>query len=183
MNMEEAVTKSYLIPGWMWPAELCWLYNNFQPSMRHVEIGSFCGKSLYASCGGMSDESQVWAVDPLLLSQNTPSQGWVKSILIATMSHIRQRVYHIEKTSLDAARLLSGDEKFDSVFIDGSHHYADCLADIPAWMPLVKPGGIIAGHDYISSYIGVMDAVNESFPDGFSVAPETRIWFKRLPVA
>lgn len=37
---------------------------------------------------------------------------------------------------------------FDFVFIDGSHFYEDVLKDIKCWYPLVKDGGILAGHDY-----------------------------------
>lgn len=36
----------------------------------------------------------------------------------------------------------------DMVFVDGEHSYEGCKADIEAWLPLIKPGGIIAVHDY-----------------------------------
>jgi predicted O-methyltransferase YrrM len=34
------------------------------------------------------------------------------------------------------------------VFIDGDHSYEGCAGDIRAWLPHVKPGGIMAIHDY-----------------------------------
>lgn len=34
------------------------------------------------------------------------------------------------------------------VFIDADHSYEACKGDIEAWLPNIKPGGIIALHDY-----------------------------------
>lgn len=36
----------------------------------------------------------------------------------------------------------------DLVFIDGDHSYEGCKGDIEAWLPNIKPGGILAIHDY-----------------------------------
>lgn len=36
----------------------------------------------------------------------------------------------------------------DMVFIDGDHSYEGCKGDIEAWLPNIKPGGILAVHDY-----------------------------------
>lgn len=36
----------------------------------------------------------------------------------------------------------------DMVFIDGDHSYEGCKGDIEAWSPHIKPGGILAIHDY-----------------------------------
>lgn len=38
--------------------------------------------------------------------------------------------------------------KVHMVFIDGDHSYEGCKADIEAWMPNVRDGGILAIHDY-----------------------------------
>lgn len=37
----------------------------------------------------------------------------------------------------------------DFVYLDGAHDYANVAADIAAWWPLVRPGGVMAGHDFI----------------------------------
>lgn len=39
-------------------------------------------------------------------------------------------------------------EKVDMVFVDGDHTYIGCSADINEWLPNIKPGGIIAVHDF-----------------------------------
>lgn len=39
-------------------------------------------------------------------------------------------------------------QSLDFVYIDAKHDEASVRADIAAWLPKVKPGGILAGHDY-----------------------------------
>jgi hypothetical protein len=60
----------------------------------------------------------------------------------------------------DKAAVLYEDESLDFVFIDAGHSYENVLADISAWLPKIKSGGTIAGHDYSHSD-GVRRAVNE----------------------
>lgn len=38
--------------------------------------------------------------------------------------------------------------KVDMVFVDGEHSYEGARGDIWEWLPNIKPGGIIAVHDY-----------------------------------
>lgn len=57
------------------------------------------------------------------------------------------RVRIIRAPSLDAAKLVE-DGSLDFVFIDASHTYEDCKADIAAWTPKVRSGGFVSGHDY-----------------------------------
>lgn len=40
------------------------------------------------------------------------------------------------------------ENNIDMVFVDGGHSYECCKADIIAWFPKIKSGGIIAFHDY-----------------------------------
>jgi hypothetical protein len=40
------------------------------------------------------------------------------------------------------------DDSLDFVFIDGDHRYECVKADIEAWLPKMKSGSILAGHDY-----------------------------------
>ena len=55
-----------------------------------------------------------------------------------------------------------GDNTLDFVYIDASHLYDDVVADIAAWWPKVRKGGILAGHDYfLGDGIWVKKAVDE----------------------
>lgn len=42
----------------------------------------------------------------------------------------------------------------DFVFIDADHSYEGCSNDISAWLPKVKPGGWLCGHDYDNAHPG-----------------------------
>lgn len=66
----------------------------------------------------------------------------------------------------------------DFVFIDGRHTFGDLMADITLWSDIVRPGGIIAGHDYNHpSYPGVTRAVNASFQ--FINQEDGYVWWSR----
>ena len=69
----------------------------------------------------------------------------------------------IRKSSLEAAKDFQ-DESCDVVYIDMEHTYEAVKEDIQAWLPKVKTGGYISGHDYIKGWPGVMKAVQEFFP-------------------
>jgi hypothetical protein len=56
------------------------------------------------------------------------------------------------------------DNSLDMVMLDASHDYENVKADILAWLPKVKPGGVLAGDDYQRDFSGVMQAVDEQFP-------------------
>jgi hypothetical protein len=58
----------------------------------------------------------------------------------------------LRMTSMEAAEMLADNGRYDFIYIDGSHRYQDVAHDLKAWWPLVKPGGVFAGHDYINAY-------------------------------
>jgi cephalosporin hydroxylase len=56
------------------------------------------------------------------------------------------------------------DNSLDFVFIDATHSYESVKEDIRLWLPKIKYGGYIGGHDYNpKDWAGVVQAVNESF--------------------
>ncbi len=66
----------------------------------------------------------------------------------------------IKLDSLSASKLYE-DNSLDFVFIDANHNYEFVKKDIEAWLPKIKKGGYIGGHDYGG---GVKQAVDEIFP-------------------
>jgi predicted O-methyltransferase YrrM len=70
----------------------------------------------------------------------------------------------------------------DMVFIDADHKYEIVIADIRAWLPKVKPGGILCGHDYRRPGDDVNRAVDELLgSDRIKLLGRSAIWWLRLP--
>ena len=65
--------------------------------------------------------------------------------------------------SVDAAKRYK-DQALEFVFIDAAHDEKSVRQDIAAWRPKVKQGGVLAGHDYSTSFPGVMAAVDSMLP-------------------
>ena len=96
---------------------------------------------------------------------------------IEPVSHI---INPIRMKSLEAVNLYD-DESLDFVFIDASHEYEDVKNDILAWLPKVKEGGFIGGHDYSSSWDGVVRAVDEIFNNSELVIDEYCWLYEKKP--
>lgn len=78
-----------------------------------------------------------------------------------------ERAHLVRESSLEAVAHFD-DEVFDFVFLDADHSYEGLKADIQAWLPKVKPGGYLCGHDYhnkANPKPGVDKAVDEAFGD------------------
>jgi hypothetical protein len=70
-------------------------------------------------------------------------------------------------TSVEAAVKVP-DHSFDFVYIDARHDYESVKEDLEAWCSKVRPGGIMAGHDYVDGDLPegefyVKSAVDEFF--------------------
>ena len=82
-------------------------------------------------------------------------------LFIDNIEPVKNVINPIKLPSLDAVNLYN-DESLDFIFIDASHEYEDVKNDIISWLPKLKNGGILAGHDY-EIFDGVTRAVNELF--------------------
>jgi hypothetical protein len=65
-----------------------------------------------------------------------------------------------------AATMAAG--ALDFVYLDARHDYEGVTEDLEAWFPLVRPGGVMAGHDYndgvfVEGVHGVRSAVDDFF--------------------
>lgn len=93
----------------------------------------------------------------------------------------------IRKRSTDGAVDIP-DGSLDLVYLDGAHDLRNVLADIDAWWPKLKRGGIFGGHDFYDSregggYCEVASAVTRWTKErgfSFAVLPCTS-WFMIKP--
>jgi cephalosporin hydroxylase len=92
----------------------------------------------------------------------------------------------LAQPSVEAAATFT-DESCDVIWLDADHSYAAVRADIEAWWPKVRPGGILGGDDYHSDLPGVMRAVRERFGDvpspGIRNGRPYACWLVRKPEA
>lgn len=75
----------------------------------------------------------------------------------------QNRAIILRMDSKEAAKIVDN-ESLDFVFIDADHSYSGCKADLEAWFPKVKKGGLFSGHDYDNKEypeFGVKQAVDE----------------------
>ena len=111
----------------------------------------------------------LWAEQaprPDIAQSETYSEGWQHGASLANFratceEHFPGRVDIRQQHTVEAAKAID-DQSLDFVFIDADHSYEGCIADIRAWGPKVKFGGLIAGHDYNDKWPGVIRAVNET---------------------
>jgi predicted O-methyltransferase YrrM len=78
------------------------------------------------------------------------------------------------------------DHSFDLVYLDGLHTRQAVEADIYAWIPKVRPGGFIAGHDYadysgcyLAGHMQVISAVDGILGRPDMIFSDTS-WIKQL---
>jgi hypothetical protein len=62
----------------------------------------------------------------------------------------------IRKKSMDAVKDFA-DNSLDAVYIDGHHALPFVIMDLWEWSKKVRPGGIVAGHDYSQTKAGPLD--------------------------
>lgn len=89
----------------------------------------------------------------------------------AAVKPFESRCVLLKTYSLDAAALFAP-HSFDFVFLDGDHGEAAVRADIAAWRPRVRPGGMLLGHD--ASWSGVRAAI-DALCSGYWVGPDD-VW-------
>jgi predicted O-methyltransferase YrrM len=68
----------------------------------------------------------------------------------------------VRRTTSLAAAATFEPGSVDLVFLDASHDEPAITADIAAWLPTLRAGGILAGHDYRDDHPGVVAAVDHA---------------------
>lgn len=152
---------------------------------KFVEVGCWKGKSsafMAVEIANSRKEIEFHCVDTWLGSSEHQGMEGIGSLheqFRSNMAPLRRWHREVRKTSLEAASDFE-DGSLDFVFIDASHHYEDVAEDIRAWLPKVRTGGVLAGHDYYPGgeyYPGVRRAVDESLK-GFEVRENCFVYRK-----
>lgn len=117
-----------------------------------AEIGIYKGKM---SATLLKDQRiTLYMVDSWLCVPGYEDQGFteeaqaknrIDAIQRTDFAKDRRIILHMDS---EVAAMTVPDESLDFVFIDADHSYDGVKKDIKSWMPKLKRGGLISGHDY-----------------------------------
>jgi hypothetical protein len=138
------------VRGWLTPEEGLAL-SELASGKAVLEIGSFCGLSTI--CMAQTAEI-VHAVDPFDC-RATPHAGFGSTFEEFEHNTYRYGVSdrvktHIGTSEVAIQRLPKG--SIDLVFIDGNHSHQAVLFDTRVALHVLRPGGLVAFHDYKSRH-------------------------------
>jgi predicted O-methyltransferase YrrM len=122
-----------------------------------VEVGAWKGRSTcFLAVEAANSGKRILVV----------AEGRLFEVFLENTRPVAHLITPVRMTSIQASERYP-DGSLDAVFLDASHKYEDVRADILAWLPKVKSGGILAGHDYTyrnDDWPDVRRAVDEAFP-------------------
>lgn len=154
------------ITGWFtFPRFYKEIVAKFPSGSCFVEVGTYQGKSLaylIVEIINTGKNISVTAIDSFNGANGINESGLLNKF-ISNMASVRDKFTVIAGDSSGCASKFK-DNTIDFVFIDADHSYENVKKDVLAWLPKVKKGGIIAGHDY-PAYDELTRAVNEMFGD------------------
>ena len=150
-----------------------------------IELGCYKGKStsfIGVEIHKRKRDINFFAVDSFQGATNSTDANEIKAYegiseieesYTYNVSLIGNKIKTIVSLTDEAAKYFN-DEEIDVIFVDGGHSYEVVKADILAWLPKMKKGGIMAGHDF-NAWQGVNKAVQEIFGTPHKV--ENDCWF------
>ena len=157
------------------------------PSSAHfVEIGSFKGRS--SSFMAVEIARSLKSIDFDCVDTWQGSEEHQAGERFADADVLQNRLYDrfiknmkpaegyynpVRATSIEASKRYA-DASLDFVFIDAAHDYRSVFEDIVAWLPKVKIGGIISGHDW--QHPPVQQVIHETLR---SVQTTDNCWYCR----
>lgn len=146
------IRQSDHIKTWTGDGELAYVAQQASEHSIIVEVGTYLGRSAKVICDA-NPNCHLWYVDP----------GLVDFIFETSQYFLRKEIAEgrcegIKKYTPQAVEMLQHMKgKIDMVWIDGGHGFDDVYTDITRWMPLLKVGGLMCGHDLETSPNYVQD--------------------------
>lgn len=125
-----------------------------------VDLGTYMGSS--ASVLAEATEilhSKIYTIDTFE-NHNDYNDSRTIGIRETAADNLKnyKNVTIINEKSSEASKKFE-DKSIDMIFIDADHTYLEVKKDILTWLPKIKEGGIMSGHDYNQKFIKVTDKV------------------------
>lgn len=143
--------------------------------VKGAEVGVADGRFSLYLCEHLP-KLKLLCVDPWLRYEDNPRGGGQAqqdgNYALALERLLPYNVTLSKQFSMDAVRDVPP-ASLDFVYLDGHHSFDWVMQDIIEWAKRVKPGGIVAGHDYYEfQWAGVIAAV-KAYTAAHQIAP----WF------
>jgi len=123
-----------------------------------IEVGSWKGHSS-AVLGQIAKEykGHLYCVDHWKGSPGVEHHSYEGNVFQTFFNNmmvfgLAKYVHPLVMDSLAASRIFA-DGIADLVFIDANHYYTSVKQDIASWLPKVKTGGLLCGHDCEGYYL------------------------------
>lgn len=147
--------------------------------IRGIEIGTAGGDLTKSLLLFLSNLEHIFTIDPWRHREKVEFEASLpQEVLDAgkfnaykSLIGYKQRVTILALPSDDAAKIIP-QEKVDFVWIDGDHTLDQVKRDILNYMPLVRSGGILGGHDYYT----ILPVIQEIFNDKVSKGADMTWW-------
>ena len=127
------------------------------PELEMAEIGSYAGEStlIFAKHARIVHSIDLWSGYPDCASS--------EEVFDFVTLDVRN-IHKIKRSSVEAGRDFP-DGSLDMVYIDADHHYGSVKSDLLTWLPKIRKGGVLAGHDwYVDWFLYWKDPRPENFP-------------------
>ena len=137
-----------------------------------VELGAWMGKStsfIVTEIQNRNRNINFYTVDTFQGELNSSDENENKAYMQYDLKYIYEKYCENTKHLTDyttyvelsdvAAKYFENDS-VDTIFIDAGHSYESVIKDIQSWLPKMKNGSVMAGHDY-NGWSGVGKAVRE----------------------
>ncbi len=116
-----------------------------------AEIGVSSGNYSRVLCEN-NNLSMLYCVDSWTTTKGYTEEGKGEHTMVKRYETAKAQLEKypcklIRKTSMEAVTDFANNS-LDFVYIDADHTFDYVMQDVIAWTKVVKPGGIVAGHDY-----------------------------------
>lgn len=158
--------------------ELCYWAEEASKADYIVEIGTLFGRSAKMMLLA-NQNAKVWCVD---IFEQDGTYETAKYFLRSEIHDLRCFVFRGQ--SPEGANWVKADltmlgHQLDLVLVDDGHEEHDVIRDITSFLPLLKSGGLMIGHD-LDPGTGVEKAVMRLFGNDYK-EPVPRVWAYRKP--
>lgn len=148
-----------------------------------LEVGCYVGDSTKIFCKNFKE---ITSVDPFVngyddndASSYTHPMSIIEKQFRETVIEVYPNTHLLKMKSIEASKLFV-DNQFHFVYLDGNHTKEALTEDLTNWLPKVKEGFFIGGHDYNNKVAPEVKGVVDSMLGKPDQLFKDTSWIKRI---